>query len=261
MVKRILSILTWTVSAVAVIMLYGFAYENYRHELVTDVKVRIERNGVKGFLEYEAIEKSLNNTNDSLIGKHFRNLDIKALQKVTQKNPWVAQSNIATGIDGVLRVKLVERDAIIRVFSNTNHAVYIDTYGNIFPLNSDFTPRVLIASGYNNFPRIQGNQVGHVNDSVFSKTHLPELYALAKILRQDDFLNALIDQVYINNKKELELIPKIGRAVVIIGDLSDIEEKLDKLQLYYRKSAHDPAMLNYRSINLTFRNQIVCTKI
>ncbi len=256
-----MSILVWTISIAGLLLLLGFARENYRNTIVHDMHIRINRPANQGFLDAQSIENEVIKVTDSLIGKQVKQLKLDRIKTHIHTNPWIAKSNVSTGIDGVFRIQLYERVALLRAYNSKDYTVYIDENGTIFPTSPHFTPRVLIASGYINFPKLSKKGTAHLSDSLYINTKLTEIHTLAKTLQRNEFLEALVDQIYVNSLGEYELSPKLGRATVIIGSLENLDEKLANMQLYYEKSAHDTEMLNYRSINLKFRNQIVCTKI
>lgn len=256
-----MSILVWTLSTAGLLLLLGFARENYRNTIVHDMHIHINRQAYKGFLNVETVENEVNKITDSLIGKQVKQLMPDRIKAHINANPWIAKSNVSTGIDGVFRIQLHERIALVRAYNTNDYTVYIDEKGTLFPTSPNYTPRVLIASGYINFPKLPKNGIAQLSDSIYANTKLSEIHRLAKTLQSNEFLEALVDQIYVNSLGEYELSPKLGRATVLIGSLDNLNEKLANMQLYYEKSAHDTEMLNYRSINLKFRNQIVCTKI
>lgn len=261
MIKRILSLIVWFVSAAALLVLLGFAREAYHNSTVGDIQVHIVRAEAKGFIAETEVLQLLNEISDSVVGQSVKQLKMEQLSGELKQNPWAQKSNLRAGLDGVLRVHLYERQAILRVYNQRNQSVYVDQTGAIFHTSRNFTPRVQIASGHIHFPALREHQTAHIHDSIYRETRMHELFILAKALQQDDFLHALIDQIYVNSLGEYELSPKLGRAYILLGELDRLHEKLNILQRYYRQSAYDPGMLDYRSINLKYRNQIVCTKI
>ncbi|MCF8296880.1 MAG: hypothetical protein K9J13_04975, partial [Saprospiraceae bacterium] len=97
-------------------------------------------------------------------------------------------------------------------------------------------------------------------DTIKNNSTINKIFILAKAITKDEFFKAQIEQIYIN-KNEIELIPKVGDHVIIFGSISDMDEKLDKLKLFYIKGLKKTGWNNYKTINLKYRNQIVCTKI
>ena len=56
-----------------------------------------------------------------------------------------------------------------------------------------------------------------------------------------------------------EFVPKIG-GTVVLGKAEDLESKLDKLELFYREGLNYTDWDRYSRIDLTYQDQIICTK-
>jgi cell division protein FtsQ len=91
---------------------------------------------------------------------------------------------------------------------------------------------------------------------------------LADFIRHHEFWNAQVQQVFVNASGEMELIPRVGNHTIVLGDLEggqagyekEMEEKFNKLFLFYREGLSKQGWDKYNTINLTFKDQIVCTK-
>ena len=87
-----------------------------------------------------------------------------------------------------------------------------------------------------------------------------DLYKFALFLQENDFWNDLIVQIVVDENYDVILIPRVGNCRILLGTLSDFEEKLDKLMLFYKQVVPKMGWDKYSMINLKFKNQIVCTK-
>ena len=58
----------------------------------------------------------------------------------------------------------------------------------------------------------------------------------------------------------MELIPRVGDHIIVIGTLTDYSDKLARLKLFYEKVLNQVGWNKYRKINIEFSNQIICTK-
>jgi cell division protein FtsQ len=67
-------------------------------------------------------------------------------------------------------------------------------------------------------------------------------------------------QIYVDENGELLLIPRVGDQKIVFGKTDNIIKKFDKLSLFYRKGIVGNGWKKYSTINLKFKNQIVCTK-
>jgi cell division protein FtsQ len=81
-------------------------------------------------------------------------------------------------------------------------------------------------------------------------------------LRTDDFLGALVEQVYLNNKGEMVLAPKVGDQIILLGryDPKRVDRQLRRLKDFYREGLPYRGWRAYRSFDLRYEDQVVAKK-
>jgi cell division protein FtsQ len=89
---------------------------------------------------------------------------------------------------------------------------------------------------------------------------LTDLFRLSEFIFNEPFLKAQIEQIYVDPDREFELIPRVGRHIIVFGGTDRMEDKFDKLMLFYHEGLNKTGWEKYRVINLKFENQVVCTK-
>jgi cell division protein FtsQ len=107
---------------------------------------------------------------------------------------------------------------------------------------------------FTNFP--SGTRVLSNADSSL----LMDIKNVSLAIQEDPFCMAMIEQVDINAQRAFEMIPKIGNQVIIFGDGSDINEKLEKIKLFYKEVMVKAGWNRYSIINVQYRNQVVAKK-
>lgn len=260
MVRKILSIIVWTVSILGLVVLFAFTRQLYLNMPVSGIDVSLVREKQMGFLTHAELMNKVIVLTDSANGKPIRQFKLRKIKAAIRQNPWIEDVDISTTLEGKLSVRVNEREAFLRAYNRNNESVYIDQNGTIFPTNPAYASRVIIASGYLSFPGLKGFKTASIYDSVYRKTVLPELFRLNTVLQEDPFLAVLIDQIYYNSLQEIELSPKIGSASVLLGNLDDLPMKLLYLKAFYKQKALSEELTQYQRVNLKFKNQIVCTK-
>jgi cell division protein FtsQ len=128
----------------------------------------------------------------------------------------------------------------------------------------NFTARVLVFSG-NISDKSDTLTVAKIlsNDTLRKQRSLDEIYRLAKAINEDAFLRAQIGQVHRDVWGDFILIPLIGNQTIMFGAANSdqaVREKLDKLKTFYFEGLPYEGWNRYESINLKYRNQIVCKK-
>ena len=197
---------------------------------------------------------------DTITGKTLSEIEPIVIYKILDSNPYVSYADIQTNIDGRMTVEVRLRKAIVRLINNNGFSYYIDKDGWLMPLNAGHPSRVAIISGYIK-DGIKEENVGNLHVDSFSEASaVRELFKLAVYIHEDDFLNRLISQVYVDRQGGLELSPMVGDYTILFGNIDGMDKKFDKLKAYYHKGAGKAGWIDYSSIDLRYKNQVICSK-
>ena len=99
-----------------------------------------------------------------------------------------------------------------------------------------------------------------VLDTSIKNSILKDIYHLVNYINDDNFWSAQIDQIYVDNNDEIDLIPRVGNQLVHLGTAENFEGKLRNLEAFYDKVLPEVGWNKYSLINLEFKDQIVCKK-
>lgn len=254
---RIIKILFFSLTIVALLTLMGFIMIVNNEAAVKEINVNIFRNSPKGFLSEEIILKSIHNL-DTIDSLTVKDINLSRIEDVLVLNPYIKSVDSYITLDGKLTINIEEKDPVLRIYNKDGLSIYIDNYGDFVPLSNRFTPRVLVASGY--IDKKVNNLNSNIFDTTYNNTYMRKVFYLYSKIANNKFLNSQIGQIYVNSKGEYDLVPLLGEHLVKLGPLENIDEKLINLEAYYRKNLTIPDWDKYRTINLTYRDQIVCTK-
>ena len=78
--------------------------------------------------------------------------------------------------------------------------------------------------------------------------------------RNDEFWDALIEQIVVMKDNEVVLIPKVGNFRIVVGALEGVEKKMENLRLFLQEGIGLKGWNVYKEINLKFENQVVCVR-
>ncbi len=201
------------------------------------------------FVSENSLRAVLAETGIPLQGYPLQEINSRKLEQELEKNPYIRNAEVSKDVSGRLEVSVDERIALVRVMPAGKQGYYLDTEGKVLPLSSAFVPRILLASGY--FPRS-----GEKDD----QGRLEELYRFAGFVSEHPLWRDQIVQIYLGNKGNYELIPRVGAHQVLLGSMDNWERKLENLELLYRQAFPKYGWNNYSVINLKYTNQVICTK-
>ena len=255
--KRVIQITLFVVFVVAVSGLMGFIYIEQSNQPLNEVHININRYAQEGFLNQELV-KAMIPGSDSFPGKKVKEINTRIIEKSIDQNPFVRYSDAYINIDKNLIINIQEKHPVLRIYNRNNKGFYIDDKGYIFPLSKNYTAHVLIANGYIDVN--YQNEHPNIFDTTYKNTQLPELFRLTQLIRNNKFLQAQISQVYVNSKDEFDLIPELGNHLIQFGKMEDASRKLENLEIFYKQALLKEGWEKYRTINLKYKNQVVCEK-
>ena len=188
------------------------------------------------------------NSSASVQGKPLKELDLRALERRLEKEPWVADAELYIDRNRTLHVQIREREPVARIFTSEGLTFFIDSTMGMIPVNPSHTPRVTVFTGL----PVNGRAWGR-RDSLM----MAEVRDLACTIASDSILSALVEQVDSDPVKGFVLVPKMGEHSIFIGDGRDLSDKIRRLKIFYRQVLSRTGWSMYRELDLRFQGQIV----
>lgn len=259
-VKPFLRVAAFATMACGVLLVLGFVARGGDRMPVRDIVVEVE--GAPGihFLDQDRLRMEVVNGAGPVVGTPMSRLDEAGIERKLRAIPCIADADVYHGLDGILHVKAVQREPVLRVINADGSGYYIDKTGYTMPLSAEFTARVPVFTGQLNEPYAASAPVAvdQLPDSVAGRSKA--MYELALVLRKDSLWNALFQQVVADADGGFELVPSVGMARVRIGKGERIEQRLGKLREFYAQGIPQADWRRYSAIDLRFKDQVVCTK-
>jgi len=180
-------------------------------------------------------------------------IDENRVERILEEDPFVKNAEVTITANSQVRIKIEQREPVLRVFDNLGAQYYLDEQGFRMPLSPHFTARILVANG-----DIQPHTPGFLE----RKNHheMIDLFNLAQYISADKFWRAMIEQVYVNKRGEFVLIPKVGDQTIIFGKYIDVDDKFFRLKAFYEEGMSREGWKKFHSIDLRNRGQVVCEK-
>ena len=258
MVKKVLSIILWVITGGALIVLFIFGRNWYLDTPLKGINLSLERSHSNGFVQRDSLLAYAEVICDLAHQNKIADVNIQGINKMLEANPWIESGNAYIKLSDTLVIKAKEYEPVLRVFGNDGRSVYITAEGVIIPSNPHYTPHLIIASGNFNIPMPHRN--ANVNDSIYCSTGLAEALIISQAVKSDSYLASHIGQIYRNPNNEFELTVNNLPPKVILGDVSYIEQKLSRLRTLLEKYNDTEELIGYKTLDLKYKNQIVCTK-
>ncbi|MCP4123808.1 MAG: hypothetical protein GY751_18825 [Bacteroidetes bacterium] len=224
---------------------------NRDQQVVSDLTIDIDHTSGNFFITEQDVRASINEIlPDS--GSMLHTKDLKELENKLDNIPQIGHSNVFVNNTGQLSIEVIQRSPLYRMIRANGTSYYVDAGGYKFPVSDKYTARVPVVTG---FIADNGENVGLIGSDLGY-----ELHELFTALDKDPLWKAQFGQVDITSKGELELIPRVGRHVVQIGNTSGLEDKLKRLKVFYMEGLTRAGWDTYKTINVKYKDQVVCKK-
>lgn len=176
--------------------------------------------------------------------------DLRSLESVISKNPWTKTAELWFDSKNILHIKVSEKKPVARVITREGNAFYLDEELNQLPLSPAFSLRLPVFTG---FPE---RQKPSKKDSLLMK----EIISISAVIHKNEFWKAQVSQVDITSDKEFEMIPLVGDHVVKFGSADNIEEKFERLFIFYKNVMSRTGMNAYSVVDVRFEGQVVARR-
>ena len=175
-------------------------------------------------------------------GQQISSIDIQELEEILEKDPYIDSAKCYCSAASHLCIQIIPQRPILHIIQENGDNYYLDGSGATMP-TGNMNIDLCIATG-------------NVTKD-FAKKQLMEL---AKFIYEDDFWNKQIEQIHVTSKREIELYPRVGEHVIILGTTENFRKKLENLITFYKNGLSKTGWNKYSIINLSYNGQIVCTK-
>lgn len=213
--------------------------QRFLHE--KDIKKAIKNNFYANVDKNQPLKKILKN---EPIGR----INVRAIEQLLDDHPFVLDADVYVDAKNDININIKQRTPVLRLIDKSGEHHYVDKTGVRMPRSIYGTARVPVASGY-----IVDTTKGNYNV-------VDSLLKMINYVRQDTFLIAQVEQIYVDKFQEFTLIPKVGNHKIIFGKLEDMEGKFRRLKIFYREALPYQGWRRYRQINLKYKHQVVGVK-
>jgi cell division protein FtsQ len=249
---NILLAIFWTVLGTGTIVLLAAAIRIKDSKKCSGVEITIKAMTNNFFVDKDDILKIITaKLNGEVNDNKVSSFDLKNIEIELEKNIWIKKAQLFFDNNEKLQVNVTEREPVARVFSSYGTTFYVDEEVSMLPLSDKFSARLPV---FTNFP--SDKKVLLPSDSSL----LRDIILISQAIQKDSFYMAMIEQIDITPQNTFEMLPKLGNAVIVVGDAKNIEKKLANLRLFYKEIIVKAGWSRYSEINIQYNNQVVAKR-
>jgi cell division protein FtsQ len=209
------------------------------------------------FVSAEDVRKYIDSEFGEYVGCHIDSIDLRKVEEILDGKSAVLKSEAYTTKDSMLNVTVTQKKPVVR-FQKGTKGFYAVEDCSLFPLQSTYTSHVMVVDGH--IPlKIEHGYLGKP-DTEAGCRWLNDIVELVKYIEASKTWKSKIVQITVLEDSDLLLIPRVGQERFLFGQPCDIEEKFEKMGIYYRSIQYSKGEGAYRTVDLRFKDQIVCRK-
>jgi len=185
-----------------------------------------------------------------LQGYPMNEINTRELERLVEKNAYIRGAEVSTDVSGRMEIRLEQRTPLLRIMPEGKAGFYLDTEGEVLPLSDQFVPHIFLVSG----------NIEDADGGIAASTQLKEIHRFCSYVSDHPFWSEQIVQLYVNRRGEYELIPRVGAHQILMGSMEQWDKKLRNLKMLYQQGLSAYGWNSYKTINLKYTNQVICTK-
>jgi cell division protein FtsQ len=232
-----------------IVVSLGFSSREQHSLICSGVAINISDSTSSRFVCGDDIDLWIKKNHPGVYGALFDSIDIRGIEEELEKLEAVKEAVVFKAINskdtidgGTLVIEISQREPVFRVFTRTLD-YYVDRDGEIINWSPRYTSRAILV-------------IGDVKRDFARESILP----MVQYIVDDPFWKAQVDHIFVSGDGELKLMPMVGDHEILFGKSDNFKIKLRNLKKLYVDGFRNGGWTKYKTINLKFENQIVCTK-
>lgn len=252
--RNLLFVLVVAAFGLATAFVFSFASESRRTITCKGLEVSLDK--TRSFVSEQDIKDYLKNYYGPYIGERIDSVNLEQIETILDRRSAIRKSQAWTTDDGILHISITQREPVVRFQRNSADGFYADKSGYIFPLQKAYTPLVPVVVG--NFPLKEGAGYKGEPSTPAGKEWMEGLLDLIKYTNNSKIWRDNISEILISPNGDFVLIPREGRERFIFGNTENIKEKFRRIEKYYEYIRPAKEEGYYRSVNVKYKNRIIC---
>lgn len=240
--KTLLITLNVAMAAYLLLAITAFNNPDEKGLVCSQVKINIKDNIVDGFLNANEIKNILEMEKIYPLAIDMKNINSREIEETLNKSPFVERATCYKTASGHVIIDVAQRMPVVRVMADNGDDYYVDNHGRILPQGKIATD-IIIATG-----------------SISKKYACKVLSKVANVIVHNKFWQNQVVQLNVLRDGSVEMVPRVGDNIVYLGRPYNINDKLSRMEKFYKYGLSQTGWNKYSYISVEFDNQIICKK-
>ena len=209
------------------------------------------------FVDLDDVKGWLDKGYGTYIGQRLDSIQLHKVEKVLNAQSAILKTEAYVTDDGKLNVSISQREPVLR-FQTGDYGFYADANGYIFPLQDNYTKKVPVVDG--NLPINCPKGYKGAPRSEEERLWVNRVISMVSYIQDSKLWNGRIVQIHVDENGDLILIPRDGNERFSFGSPTGVDDKLSRMEKYYKYILPKKGQGYYKTVNLKFDKQIICKK-
>lgn len=206
------------------------------------VEVVLEDSMKSCYLKPKDVQQLLKAGGHYPLGERMDDISLTEIEELLAKHPYIKDATGYKTPKGKICVLVQQHVPMLYVMADNGSRFCINEEGEVMS-KTKYAANLLVATG----PITQNYALEH-------------LYPMVAYIHQDAFWEQQIQQIHVLEDGSVELVPRVGKHRILLGQPVDVEGKLERMKQFYSEGLQKTGWNKYSLINLKYENQIICKK-
>jgi cell division protein FtsQ len=244
----------WLVIGSGMLVLLIAAMGKQKKNTCTDYVVTIKGNQQENFfLDKTEIIKLLKvAAKGNINGQPKQSFNLLEMESLLEDNVWIKDAQLYFDNKDVLHVSVAEREPVARIFTSSGKTFYIDADEKGIPLSENLSTKLPV------FTNVPDKKDRAKKDSLLIR----DIRTTAQFISSNPFWKSQVAQVDLvqsdaDGSWQFEMVPVVGNHIVKLGDGENIDQKFNRLFIFYKEILSRTGFDKYKTIDVRFAGQVI----
>jgi len=243
----------WMVIGSGMLVLLIAAMGKQKKNACKDYSITIKGSAGKDFFlsEPDIVRLLKTASKGNIKGQQKASFNLQQMENLLEENVWIKDAQLYFDNRDVLHVVVAERRPVARIFTSSGKTFYIDENEKGIPLSQNMSIKVPVFTG------VPDKENRSKKDSLL----IHDIRVTAEFISGNSFWASQVAQIDLapsgGGSLEFEMVPVVGNHMVKLGSGENIQQKFNRLFIFYQQVLARSGFDKYKTIDVRFAGQVV----